>query len=77
MRSYGQYCSIARVDHPTIRGKLSAAQWRTTGHIYAWNASETNPPAITAIHGARKRGSKPSSVRALAIETMPSSSAML
>src|SRR5262249_54927738 len=34
-------------------------------------------PATTAIHGARKRGSKPSSARALAIETTPSSSAML
>src|SRR5262249_11477046 len=32
---------------------------------------------LPAIQGARKRGSKPSSARALAIETTPSSSAML
>jgi len=32
------------MGHPTIRGTLSQAQWRTTGHIYAWNPSETGPP---------------------------------
>lgn len=39
-----EYCSVARADHPTIRGALSEAQWRNTGHIYAWNPSETGPP---------------------------------
>lgn len=35
------YCAIARLDHPTIRGAIDAAAWRDTGHVFAWNPSET------------------------------------
>jgi DNA-binding transcriptional LysR family regulator len=34
------YCVAARKDHPHIRGVIDEAQWRETGHIYAWWASE-------------------------------------
>jgi len=34
------YCVAARRDHPRLRGAIDEAQWRDTGHIYAWSASE-------------------------------------
>lgn len=35
------YCAIARRDHPDIRGAIDAPAWRGTGHVFAWNPSET------------------------------------
>jgi DNA-binding transcriptional LysR family regulator len=34
------YCVAARRDHPQLKGAIDEAQWRDTGHIYAWSASE-------------------------------------
>jgi DNA-binding transcriptional LysR family regulator len=39
-----EYCAVARAGHPTIQGGLTEPQWRDTGHIYAWSASETGTP---------------------------------
>ena len=85
--AYGQIAARAEPDsHPDVnvlavlhtRNRIN--EWLTE-NVTPWPheglAFAKDPPAITAIHGARKRGSKPSSARALAIETTPSSSAML
>lgn len=35
------YCAVARRGHPAIDGGIDAAAWRETGHVFAWNPSET------------------------------------
>lgn len=35
------YCAVARRGHPTITGGIDGRQWRETGHVFAWNPSET------------------------------------
>jgi DNA-binding transcriptional LysR family regulator len=29
-----RYCTVARRGHPTVRGQISAEQWKTTGHVF-------------------------------------------
>ena len=35
------YCIVARQGHPRIDGAIDAETWRTWGHVFAWNPSET------------------------------------
>ena len=35
------FCVAARRGHPAIQGTISEPQWRETGHVFAWNPSET------------------------------------
>jgi DNA-binding transcriptional LysR family regulator len=35
------YCIAARREHPTIRGAIDYPTYRDTGHVFAWNPSET------------------------------------
>lgn len=36
-----QYCIAARRGHPRIAGSIDRTLWRETGHVFAWNRSET------------------------------------
>lgn len=35
------YCAVARRGRPGIDGGIDERQWRDTGHVFAWNPSET------------------------------------
>lgn len=35
------YCVAVRKGHPRIDGAIDMETWRTTGHVFAWNPSET------------------------------------
>lgn len=35
------YCVAARKGHPRITGSIDRTAWRETGHVFAWNRSET------------------------------------
>jgi len=39
------YCVVARRGHPTLDGSITYEAWRDTGHIFAWNPSETGGDA--------------------------------
>jgi DNA-binding transcriptional LysR family regulator len=36
-----EYCVAARQGHPRIDGSIDIDTWRRTGHVFAWNRSET------------------------------------
>lgn len=35
------YCVVARQGHPQVPGTIDESGWRSIGHIFAWNLSET------------------------------------
>jgi DNA-binding transcriptional LysR family regulator len=41
-----QWCAVVRRGHPAAGLPLDEESWRSIGHVYAWNPSETGQPAV-------------------------------
>ncbi len=40
-----KYCVAARKDHPKVKGRITIAQYRAIGHVFAYSESETGGDA--------------------------------